>query len=298
MLDTVVKQAPLLPLGSKMLIFGGGFTGRHVAYVARALGAQVLCSHRTKSDFENDFVFNSDSEELPSIEIFNNVTHLLSCIPPGENGRDPVIEKLGKTISQIPLAWAGYLSTTGVYGDTKGAWVNESDIPKPQQLRSKRRLQCEKEWESLNLPTQILRLPGIYGYGRSALESIENNKCKLIDKPKQIFSRIHVDDIAGAIMHLISLSQKGNRPNIVNISDNLPTANIEVLSYAAKLLNKSLPSVEPFEIAAKAMSPMALSFWQENRRVSNKLLCENLRYSLIHPDYRSGLKECFYQLKN
>ena len=297
MLETVVKRSEKLPPNSKMLIFGGGFSGQHIASVAKALGMVVLCSKRTKNHPDSDFVFNSSPQELPSTKVLSGVTHLLSCIPPGEDGKDPLLEKLGNVISKMPLQWAGYLSTTGVYGDSKGEWVDESNSPKPEQLRSKRRLECEREWQQLKLPIQILRLPGIYGPGRSALESILNKKCRLIDKPGQIFSRIHVDDIAGAIMHLISLAAKGNRPKIINISDNLPSSNIEVLSYAGKLLKTPLPSIEQFEIAAKKMSPMALSFWQENRRVSNKLLCEKLNYSLIHSDYKSGLNDCFEQLK-
>ena len=114
----------------------------------------------------------------------------------------------------------------------------------------------------------------------------------MIDKPGQVFSRVHIDDIAGAIFHLIHLANKEKMPNIVNLADNLPTSNIEVMKFAASLLKTSLPPAEPFEIAAKQMSPMALSFWKENRRVSNNLLCNELGYSLIHPDYQSGLRDC------
>ncbi len=292
MLESVVKQSELFPPNSKMVIFGGGFSGQHIGAVARLLGAKVLCSRRSINAAGADFVFNSITRELPLKEVLSDATHLLSCIPPGSNGKDPVIELLEKEIKKIPLKWVGYLSTTGVYGDSKGKWVNESNPTYPKQPRSKRRLQCENEWQKSGLPIQILRLPGIYGPGRSALETVINGKCRLIYKPGQIFSRIHIDDIAGAIMHLISLSAKGNRPQIVNISDDLPTTNIDVLSYAAKLLKSSLPSIEPFDIASKTMSSMALSFWEENRRVSNKLLCKDLNYSLIHPNFRSGLEEC------
>ena len=297
MLESVVKRSRRLPSNSKMLIFGGGFSGQHIASAARALGMEVLCSRRKPEKPGSDFIFNSETVELPSQEILYGTTHLLSCIPPDKNGKDPLIEQLGSTFQAIPLKWAGYLSTTGVYGDSKGQWVDESNTPQPKQLRSKRRLECEHEWEKSNLPLQILRLPGIYGPGRSSLETILNGKCRLIDKPGQIFSRVHVDDIAGAIMHLISLSEKGNRPKIINISDNLPSTSIEVLNYAGKLLKKSLPPTESFEIASETMSPMALSFWQENRRVNNRLLCEDLKYKLIHPDYQSGLKDCLYQLE-
>lgn len=293
MIQEVVKQSSPFPSGSKMVIFGGGFSGQHIAAVARQLGARVFCSKRTIKKHENDFVFNSLTKELPDSSILKNATHVLSCIPPSENGKDPVLEHLKKELEGTSLQWAGYLSTTGVYGDSKGEWVSEEDQPNPQQERSIRRLACENEWQQTTLPVQILRLPGIYGPGRSSLENIINGKSKMIDKPGQVFSRIHIDDIAGATIFLIHLSKKGIWPQIINIADNMPTTNIEVLAYAASLLNFSLPSIESFEIASKQMSPMALSFWEENRRISNKLLCKKLGYSLIHTDYKSGLRECY-----
>tara|TARA_Y100001968_G_scaffold330634_1_gene383035 strand:+ start:852 stop:1757 length:906 start_codon:yes stop_codon:yes gene_type:complete len=297
MLEQIVKQSFPLAKDSKMLIFGGGFSGQHIAAAARRLGAKVLCSRRIKDSPGADFVFNSlNSAEMPSEDIFEGTTHLLSCIPPNTKGKDPVLENLQKKLLSMPLEWVGYLSTTGVYGDSQGEWVGESQIAKPKQERSQKRLACEESWKNLNQPVQILRLPGIYGPGRSAINNIINGKCKLIDKPGQVFSRIHIDDIAGAIMHLIHLSKEGKRPDVINIADDLPCSNVEVLSYAASLVGVELPPVEQFQTASKEMSPMALSFWQENRRISNDLLCKDLRYSLIHPDYRSGLKECLLHL--
>ena len=119
----------------------------------------------------------------------------------------------------------------------------------------------------------------------------------MIDKPGQVFSRIHVDDIAGSVLFLINLYFQGKTPSIVNVADNLPANNLDVINFAAKIAKKSLPSRVPFEIAQKTMSPMAISFWQENRKVDNKLLCKKLGYSLIYPDFKSGLKNCFLQLK-
>ena len=135
--------------------------------------------------------------------------------------------------------------------------------------RSIRRLSCEKQWLDTKLPIQILRLPGIYGPGRSVFESLLNGTTKMIDKPGQVFSRIHVDDIAGAVLFLINLYSQGKNPPVVNVTDNLPTNNLEVIEFAAKLAKKSLPSTVPFDIAKKTMSPMALSFWKENRFGAN-----------------------------
>ena len=293
----LVNQCASLPDNSKLLILGAGFSGQHVADLARKLGTNVVCTRRKVDSPYADCVFNSALGEIPSEKILSNVTHLLSCIPPDANGQDPVIKSLKSKLYKMKLQWVGYLSTTGVYGDCKGKWVSESDRTNPQLLRSQRRLSCEKKWQELELPVQILRLPGIYGPGRSAIETIKTGKAKMIDKPDQVFSRIHVDDIAGAIFHLINIASKGKRPKVVNIADNHPSTNLEVMNYAASLMNLSLPAIEPFHKAMKTMSPMALSFWQENRRVSNQMLCKKLGYTLIHSDYQSGLKDCFRKAK-
>ncbi len=296
MIEDIVKQLDPLPANSKVIIFGGGFSGQRIASVGRHLGAKVLCSRRRKNSQGADFVFDSDKKI--SNEILNGATHILSCIPPLLSGEDPVLNQLKtQLINSKSLKWVGYLSTTGVYGDTKGEWVNENTSPNPQQKRSIRRFSCEKQWLETNLPIQILRLPGIYGPGRSAFESLLKGTTKMVDKPGQVFSRVHVDDIAGAVLFLINLYSKGKNPSVVNVADNLPTNNLEVIALAAKLAKKSLPTKVPFEIAKKTMSPMALSFWQENRKVDNKLLCKTLGYSLIYPNFKSGLKNCLSQLK-
>ena len=290
--ERIVKSLCPLPANSRLVIFGGGFSGQHVAKIARQLGAKVFCSRRTSKKDGADFIFNSITNELPEFNVLRNATHVLSCIPPSANGNDPVLTHFTKELRDAPLQWVGYLSTTGVYGDSQGKWVNEEDEVNPKQPRSIRRLACEEEWRKSNLPIQILRLPGIYGPGRSAIETISSGKAKMIEKPGQVFSRVHIDDIAGAALFLMNLARKGIHPKIVNIADDLPCSNLEVLSFAAKLIGKSLPPVQSFEKASKEMSPMAISFWEENRRIENKLLCENLGYSLIHSDYRSGLLGC------
>ena len=296
MIQNIVKRFDPLPPKSKLVIFGGGFSGQRIASFARALGVKVLCSRRNKESEGADFIFNTEQEI--SNEIFEGTTHVLSCIPPLLNGEDPVLLKLKtQLLNSKNLKWVGYLSTTGVYGDTKGGWVNENTPPNPQQERSIRRFSCEKQWIETKLPIQILRLPGIYGPGRSAFESLFNGTTKMIDKPDQVFSRIHVDDIAGSVLFLINLYSQGKNPLVVNVADDLPTSNLEVITFAAKIAKKSIPLKIPFEIAKKEMSPMALSFWQENRKVDNKLLCQKLGYSLIYPDFKSGLKNCFSKLK-
>ena len=290
-----VKQLNPLPANSKLIIFGGGFSGQRIASAVRYFGAKVLCSRRKKDSKGADFIFNSNMKV--SNEVFDGATHILSCIPPLLSGEDPVLKQLkNQLINSKNLKWVGYLSTTGVYGDTEGKWVNEDTPPNPQQERSVRRFSCEKQWLETKLPVQILRLPGIYGPGRSAFESLLSGTVKMVDKPGQVFSRVHVDDIAGAVLFLMNLYSQGKNPKIVNVADNLPTNNLEVITFAAKIAKKSLPSKIPFEIAKESMSPMALSFWKENRKVDNTLLCKKLGYSLIYPDYKSGLKNCFSEL--
>tara|TARA_B100000945_G_scaffold21135_1_gene15155 strand:+ start:1081 stop:1977 length:897 start_codon:yes stop_codon:yes gene_type:complete len=296
MIQAIVKRLEPLPAKSKLIIFGGGYSGQRIASVGRQLGVKVLCSRRKHGSKGADFLFNLNNEF--SNEILEGATHILSCIPPLLSGEDPVLSRIKKKLLKSKnLKWVGYLSTTGVYGDTKGGWVNEKTLPNPQQDRSLRRFSCENEWLETNLPIQILRLPGIYGPGRSAFESLLNGTIKMINKPDQVFSRIHVDDIAGALFFLINLYAQGKNPSLVNIADDLPTNNLEVNNFAAKLAQKSLPLTVPFEIAKKTMSPMALSFWQENRKVDNTLLCKKLGYSLIYPDFKSGLKNCFSELR-
>jgi nucleoside-diphosphate-sugar epimerase len=296
MIQDIVKRLDPLPPKSKLIIFGGGFSGQRIASVGRHLGIKVLCSRREKNSQGADFIFNTNNEI--SNEILDEATHVLSCIPPLVSGVDPVLDKLKTQILKAKnLKWVGYLSTTGVYGDSKGEWVNEKTAPNPQQERSIRRFSCENKWLETKLPVQILRLPGIYGPGRSAFESLLKGKTKMVDKPGQVFSRVHVDDIAGAVFFLINLYSQGKNPSVVNVADNLPTNNLDVIEFAAKIAKKSLPSIVPFEIAKETMSPMALSFWQENRKVDNNLLCKTLGYPLIHPNFQSGLKDCFSKLK-
>ena len=291
MIKEFVNDSPLSP-DTTLLILGAGFSGQQIALLGQSLGIKVLRTRRSIEKEGTDLVFDSESKTLPSKDVLLSVTHLISCIPPDPSGKDPVLSSMGEELKQMPIKWAGYLSTTGVYGNCNGRWVSELDTPNPQQLRSKRRLDCEIAWQRSGLPAQILRLPGIYGPGRSALEMLKKGKAKMIDKPNQVFSRIHVDDIASATFHLIKLAANGFKPDVVNIADDLPTSNLEVVSYGASLLNIPVPPIESFEIASNSMSEMALSFWEENRRVSNKMLKENIGYSLIHPDYKSGLRSC------
>ena len=277
----------------KFLILGGGFSGSFFAKTIRQLGCPALTSSRSENRDPNSFVFNSEGGITPEKKIFDGVTHILSCIPPDKNGIDPVLRSLKNTLKSLSLEWVGYLSTTGVYGNTQGDWVSEIDQPNPSQNRSHKRLNCEKEWIKSGLPVQIFRLPGIYGPGRSTFDAIKNRKIRVISKKNQVFSRVHVADIANAIIYIIQNKDSLKFHQIINIADDEPCSQIEVIQYCYDLLGLKMPKPILFEDAKKELSPIAQSFWMENRRVSNKLLCETLGYELIFKNYKLGLKNCF-----
>jgi len=285
--------ASLLKNKNKFLILGCGFSGSFFAKTVREIGCTALTSTRSENKDPNNFVFNSEKNIIPSEKIFDGVTHILSCIPPDKNGKDPVLRCLKNKLKSLPLEWIGYLSTTGVYGNTKGDWVSEIDLPNPYQKRSQKRLNCEKEWIESDLPVQIFRLPGIYGPGRSTFEAIRNKKIRVISKKDQVFSRIHVADITNAILYLLQNKDSLKYYQIINIADDEPCSQIEVIQYCYELMRLKMPKPMLFEDAKKELSPIAQSFWMENRRVSNKLLCETLGYKLIYKNYKIGLKNCF-----
>ena len=156
------NPASSLNIKKKFLILGSGFSGSFFAKTIRQLGCTALTSSRSENKDPNSFVFNSENRKVPNEKIFDGVTHILSCIPPDKNGNDPVLKSFKDKLKSLSLEWVGYLSTTGVYGNTKGEWVSEIDEPNPFQKRSHKRLNCEKEWIESSLPVQIFRLPGIY----------------------------------------------------------------------------------------------------------------------------------------
>jgi len=278
---------------NKFLIFGCGFTGSFFAKKIRQLGYTALTSSRSEEKDPDSFLFNSEIGIIPSKVTFDGITHILSCIPPDKNGKDPVLSSLKEQLKSLPLEWVGYLSTTGVYGNTKGDWVSEIDEPNPFQERSHKRLNCEKEWIESGLPVQIYRLPGIYGPGRSTFEAIKNKKIRVISKKDQVFSRIHVADITNAIIYLLQNKDSLKFYQIINIADDEPCSQLEVIQYCYDLLGLTMPKPILFEDAKRELSPIAQSFWMENRRVSNKLLCETLGYKLIYKNYKIGLKNCY-----
>ena len=282
---------PLGP-GERLLVVGGGYTGQRFAECLRQLGADVVVTHRRTPSAAGELPFDSSTGLVPTAAELQGVSHLLVTAPPDRQGQDPCLSSLKPLLDGLQLQWAGYLSTTGVYGDQHGQWVDESTSPTADLLpRSQARLQCEQDWLNSGWPVQVFRLPGIYGPGRNSLVTLQRGDARHVHKPGQVFCRVHVDDIVGALLHCLRLPA-AKRPSIVNVCDNRPAPSSELLGYAAHLLGCPLPQLHWFEAVQDSMSPMALSFWRDNRRVSNRRLTKELGYALLFPSYREGLQAC------
>ena len=277
----------------RMLIFGGGYTGLRFGSALNTMGVPVTLTHRQPSpppalDPEHWVRFDASTGVLPAAQHLEGVSHVLVTIPPDGTGNDPVLPLL--RAFRLAPRWVGLLSTTGVYGDHGGRWVDEGSPLNPAEGRSQARLICEEGWRESSLPVQVFRLPAIYGPGRSPFQALRDGKARLIHKPGQVFSRIHVDDIVGALLHCLALPAT-DRPAILNLADQEPCPSSETLGYAAHLMGCKLPPVERFTDVASTMSPMARSFWMENRRADSRLLREQLGYQLRYPTYREGYRE-------
>lgn len=219
-------------------------------------------------------------------------THVLISVPPDGAG-DPVLRHHAEDLARAPgLVWAGYLSTIGVYGDHGGGWVDEATPPRPVSERSHWRLAAEEAWaqfaEARGLTLQIFRLAGIYGPGRNALAQLKSGRERRIDKPGQVFNRIHVEDIAGVVEAGIHAGSAA--AGIFNVTDDEPAPPQNVSAFAAELLGAPPLPLVPWEEAQAAMSPMARSFYAENRRVRNARIKEVLGVRLRYPTYREGLR--------
>ena len=219
------------------------------------------------------------------------VTHILSSIPP-RDGHDPVVAAHGEALQALPdLIWAGYLSTTGVYGDAGGGWVDEDSPVNPGSLSGKARIAAEAEWRALNLPLglplHIFRLSGIYGPGRSAIDQLRAGTAKRIAKPGQLFNRIHVGDIAAALAASMAHPYPGA---VYNLADDEPASSSDVVAHASQLLGIAPPPEIPLEQAG--LSPMGRAFYAESKRVRNDRIKRDLGLRLAYPTYREGLAAC------
>lgn len=210
-------------------------------------------------------------------------THVLASAAPDANG-DPFLQAALPAIRAARPDWVGYLSTTSVYGDHQGAWVDEETALNPASARSVERVLAERQWLATGLPVHVFRLAGIYGPGRGPFEKVRDGSARRIIKPGQVFGRIHVEDIATVLQASI---RQPNPGRIYNVTDDEPAPAEDVLSHAAALLGLPEPPAIPFEEAQ--MTPMARSFYLESKRVRNSRIKTELGVALAYPDYRSGL---------
>jgi nucleoside-diphosphate-sugar epimerase len=277
-----------------LFCFGMGYCANVLARQLSQDGWKISGTSQSKSLDTTIQTFSGDAPMETASDTLEGVTHILISIPPNTN-HDPTLAWHKEDIIKLKsLRWVGYLSTTGVYGNTNGAMVDETAPTCPTSQRSQNRLNAEAQWLNLynthDLPIHVFRLPGIYGPGRSALDQVAAGRTQRIDKPGHKFSRIHVLDIANTVMQSIANLNPGR---IYNVCDNEATSPADVTAYACKLLGVPVLTPIPYVVAAKSMSPMALSFWQDNRRVDNTRIKSELGVQLNYPTYRDGLKDIF-----
>ena len=271
-----------------LLSFGHGYSAQALSRLLAPQGWAVYGTIR--SDDKAAEVVESGAQPIiwpgPGIDVaLDQATHLLISTAPNETG-DPVLTDIADKIAarRDQFQWVGYLSTTGVYGDHQGSWVDEDTLLNPATKRGQLRVKAEQAWQAMDLPLQIFRLAGIYGPGRGPFVKLRQGTARRIIKANQVFSRIHVDDIAQILSASIA---KPNTGAIYNVCDNLAAPPEDVIAYAALILGVPIPKDEAFEQAE--MTPMARSFYSESKRVSNNLIKLELGVVLKYPDYKSGL---------
>jgi nucleoside-diphosphate-sugar epimerase len=279
-----------------LMIFGCGYSGTAIAASFAGHGARITGTTRSTENLVplrrngiEALIFEGETIDAPLLDAMKSATHLVQSIAPGKAG-DPLIRLLGSDLrAAMPrLEWIGYLSTVGVYGDHKGAWIDEDTSVHPVSVRSLERVEAEDAWlatgKSLDLPAAVLRLSGIYGPGRNAFRNLDRGTARRLIKKDQVFNRIRVEDIAGATRFLADRGLGG----IYNITDDEPAPPQDVVAEAARLMGVPPPPEQAFETAE--LSPMARSFYGENKRVSNARL-RSLGFELRFPEYRMSLAD-------
>ncbi len=285
---------------SSLICFGFGYSAEHfiamfgdrharIVGTVRGVERATLLTARFAGRL-NAFAFDGGSPTPDVTSAISEADLALVSIPQTDKG-DPVLAAFGEVLARAThLRSIVYLSTVGVYGDHGGAWVDEETLPRPDTARSRERLLAEQAWQKFGehrgIAVAILRLAGIYGPGRNALIQTARGDARRIVKAGQVFNRIHVDDIAQAIDAAFTQRVSG----IFNVADDEPTPPGEPLAFAAQLLGREPPPEVTFEEAAPSMSPLALSFWQDCRRVKNDKLKRQLGVDLLYPTYREGLR--------
>ena len=277
-----------------LLSIGHGYAAESVA---RALGSdwRVLATTRRPeraaalAEAGHEAVVWSPEGDPKAVQsALARATHLISSVAPDEDG-DPVAAALAPRIGAAGrLRWIGYLSATSVYGDAGGGWIDEHTPPAPGSARGQARVEAERAWQALaaraGVPVALLRIAGIYGPGRSALDQLRRGRAHRIDKPGQVFSRIHVEDLG----RIVAAAAAQEAAGAFNLCDAMPAPPQDVVAYAAEIAGLPCPPLVPFDEAD--LSPMARSFYAENKRTRSVRVGPELGVALRHPDYRSGLQ--------
>ncbi len=273
-----------------LLSFGHGYSAQALARILLPQDWRVIGTTRSEDKAPRLMADGVEPRIWPGADMIpalDAATHVLISAAPGDDG-DPVLATLKAEIAARAgqFAWVGYLSTTGVYGDHQGDWVDEATPLTPSTKRGIARVAAEAAWADIpDLPLHIFRLAGIYGPGRGPFSKVRNGTARRIIKPGQVFSRTHVADIARVLAASIA------RPNpgaAYNVCDDDPAPPEDVIAYAAELLGVPVPEAEDF--ATADMTPMARSFYAESKKVRNDRIKDELGVALLYPDYRSGLK--------
>lgn len=282
----------------KLFCFGYGYTCDYVGHALLGQGWTVAGTTRDndkrrflKNMGVKSFLFDFEQPLEDPALFLKDTTHLLISTPPDDDG-DPVFNIHADDILKIPtLEWVGYLSSTAVYGDREGGWVDEISEIRPSSKRGSRRAKAENQWLSLfytkGLPVHIFRLAGIYGPGRSALDSVRAGIARRINKPGHAFSRIHVDDIVQVLMASMMNPAPGTA---YNVADDLAAPSHEVIQCACELLGLEPPPLMPYDEAD--LAPIARSFYNDNKRIRNDRIKHDLGITLKYPNYKEGLKGC------
>jgi nucleoside-diphosphate-sugar epimerase len=282
-------------MSKTLLSFGHGYSARALAKLLIRQGWTIFGTTRKPEKFDRLRAEGITPVLWPDgdlSEAFQTATHLLISAGPSDDG-DPVLNRYRDQITAMApqLEWAGYLSTTGVYGDHQGGWVDETTPLTASTKRGQMRIDAEADWQTIpGLPLHIFRLAGIYGPGRGPFSKVRNGTARRIIKEGQVFSRTHVEDIA----QILEASIRQPNPGAAyNVCDDDPAPPQDVIAYAAELLGLPVPPTVDYETAD--MTPMARSFYAESKRVCNARIKDELGVKLIYPDYRVGLQALLKQ---
>jgi nucleoside-diphosphate-sugar epimerase len=276
----------------RLLIFGLGYTGTAIGLAAAEAGYAVIGTSRQPAATAPAGVavipFDAAAQALAE------ATHIVATAAPDDGG-DPVLALYAAAIAAAPkLRWIGYLSSTGVYGDRDGGWVDEASPPAPTSRRATARRAAEEAWEAAGAgrgtPVDIIRLAGIYGPGRSPFDDLRAGRARRIDKPGHAFGRIHREDIAQGTLAAMAQAAALQGARVLNFNDDLPAEPAVVVEEAARLIGVPPPPLVPFAEAEAGMTPMGRSFWAESRRVSSARTQAALGYTWRFPSFREGLR--------